>query len=382
MLSHIRTIPEIVLLGSPCTTAKRLTTLCFLVRHPRGAFLHHRLVVVVAVWLICPCWGLLMIQFPFRFVVAVLNDIFGIQVTSENLIGEVLGIPQKLAIEFEKILGDDSMEIESLNPGYIRISFPFFMSESEIGFIMEALKMVATEAWKLLPEYEVNNKTGEWRHYTNVLAKERKTLGTIRYTDGKMLFNDRRVSGPGGYPQSHPDCLQTARNLFNRARKMAQRSHGSHHGSHASSPKDHLNLKLPKESQESLRWFMLPGEAHELLLGHSQNVKHTVPFDPNKTNEPPSLLNMHRHNSLSALDVKRFKSRSLPASPIQIPVRRQFSSPTSSNSPTPTKYPECASPPPSTVRFSLGGEVTNNFNSSPQVTSLIASESGTPSRNR
>lgn len=30
---------------------------------------------------------------------------------------------------------------------------------------------------------------------------------------------------------------------------------------------------------------MLPGEAHELLLGHSQNIKHQVPFDPNKGNE-------------------------------------------------------------------------------------------------
>lgn len=32
---------------------------------------------------------------------------------------------------------------------------------------------------------------------------------------------------------------------------------------------------------EPLRWFMLPNEAHNLLIGNSQNVRHKIPFDPN-----------------------------------------------------------------------------------------------------
>ena len=34
------------------------------------------------------------------------------------------------------------------------------------------------------------------------------------------------------------------------------------------------------ERTNSLRWFMLPSEAQDLLLGNSQNVKHDVPFAP------------------------------------------------------------------------------------------------------
>jgi ElaB/YqjD/DUF883 family membrane-anchored ribosome-binding protein len=34
------------------------------------------------------------------------------------------------------------------------------------------------------------------------------------------------------------------------------------------------------DNTEKLRWFMLPSEAQDLLLGNSQNVKHSVPFDP------------------------------------------------------------------------------------------------------
>ncbi|XP_058840010.1 uncharacterized protein LOC131695491 isoform X1 [Topomyia yanbarensis] len=341
MLAHVRTIPEIALLGPPCTTAKRLTTLCFMVRHPRGAFLHH------------------------RFVVAVLNDVFGIQATADNMIADSLGINPQLAVEFEKVLNDETLKAASIHPGYIRITFPFFMTEAEVAFILEALKMVATEAWKLLPQYEVDGRTGEWRHHSNSLAKERKWLGTIRYTDGKMLFSDRRISGPGTFPQNYPDCLQTARNLFNRARKMAQRS-----------ASDEIVLKLAHPLVENLRWYMLPGEAHELLLGHSHSVKNTVPFDPTQIPENPSLLMIHRHHSLSALDIKRFKSRSLPASPMQISLRRQHSSsPQPAYSPTQTP---AASPP--IVRFSLGGEVSNY--SPPQINSLIANNTGSTSRNR
>ncbi|XP_053671126.1 uncharacterized protein LOC128721399 [Anopheles nili] len=317
MLAHVRTIPEIALLGPPCTTAKRLTTLCFMVRHPRGSFLHH------------------------RFVVAVLNDVFGIQATADNMISDSLGINPQLMVEYEKLLNDETLKAGCLHPGYTRITFPFFMPESEVAFILEALKMVATEAWKLLPQYEVDEGSGEWRHHSNSLAKERKWLGAIRYIDGKMLFSDRRISGPGSFPQNYSDCLQTARNLFNRARKMAQRA-----------TTEEIVLKLSNAAMEKLRWYMLSGEAHELLLGHSHNVKNTVPFDPTRIPENTSLMLIHRHHSLSALDIKRFKSRSLPASPLQISTRRQnSSSPYQSHSPTPTSSPPM-------VRFSVGGEVT------------------------
>lgn len=304
-----------------------------MVRHSRGAFLHH------------------------RFVVAVLNDVFGVQATVGSMMGEHMGISGKLAVEYEQILDDDSYNMESLRPGFTRITFPFFMSESEIGYIMEALKMVATEAWKLLPQYVVDDGSGDWRHNSNSLAKERKVLGAIRYTDGRMLFSDRRISGPGSFPQNHADCLHTARNIFNRARKLAQKS------AHSES----LPLQLKLDRLEMLRWYMLPGEAHKLLLGHSQNVKQRVPFDPNKINIPLSLLTIHRHNSLSALEVKRYKSRSVPSSPFD--NKPDTMSPTRTRTETPI------------IRFSLGGEVTTMI--SPPINTiknLILGER--PARNR
>lgn len=349
MLAHVRTIPEIVLLGPNSSTAKRMATICFLVKHPRGTFLHN------------------------RFVVAVLNDVFGIQATAGAHIGYAMGINEKLAVDYDRLLIDDTQDLESLRPGYTRISLPYFMSDNEIGFILEALKMVATEAWKLLPQYECDNQTGEWRHHSNSLVKERKWLGAIRYTDGKMLFADRKVSGPGMFPQNYQDCLHTARNLFNRARKMAHKT---------VSDSEELVVRLSTNSAETLRWYMLPGEAHELLLGHSHNVKNIVPFDPNAAATENTSFIMHRHNSLSALDIKKFMSRSVPLSPVQSHRHQSTPSPVS---PVP-RADFCVSPP--MLNFSLGGEVTPDLAPvcSPKVTNLINSEStgslSGPSRSR
>lgn len=75
-----------------------------------------------------------------------------------------------------------------------------------------------------------------------------------------------------------------------------------------------------------LRWYMLPKEAHDLLLGKSANVKNLVPFDPSGYTGARKSLNISRsaltsspilgasarHFSLSAIDdcqVYRFKQK-------------------------------------------------------------------------
>ncbi|XP_076675975.1 uncharacterized protein LOC143373061 isoform X1 [Andrena cerasifolii] len=258
VLAHVRTIPELILLGSGSQNVKRLPIFSFMVRHPRGTFLHH------------------------NFVCAVLNDVFGIQARggcacAGRYAHDLMGIDQELAKEYQKVLveGERNSEneetnAEGLRPGFAKLSFPYYMSEAEVAFVLEALKMVATEGWKLLPQYVLNPDTGEWRHHTNSVFKERKWLSSIRYTDGKMNASERRVSGTGVLPQNYGDCLQTARNIFNRARKMAQRY----------PLQIDRSYNFASERMEALRWFMLPSEAQDLLLGNSQNVKQDVPFNP------------------------------------------------------------------------------------------------------
>ena len=51
---------------------------------------------------------------------------------------------------------------------------------------MDALVFVAENGWKLMPQYIMNNETGEWRHKTHLTFKDRKWLGHITYKDGKF----------------------------------------------------------------------------------------------------------------------------------------------------------------------------------------------------
>ncbi|XP_008201968.1 uncharacterized protein LOC100123495 isoform X2 [Nasonia vitripennis] len=376
VLSHVRTIPELILLGYSSQSVKRLPTFSFMVRHPRGTYLHH------------------------NFVCAVLNDVFGVQARggcacAGRYAHDLMGIDEKLAKEYEALLlqscqngGRDESNAETLRPGFARLTFPYFMSEAEVAFVLEALKMVATEGWKLLPQYVLNPETGEWRHHTNSVFKDRRWLGSIRYTDGRMSASERRVSGPGVFPQSHADCLQTARNIFNRSRKMAQRY-----------PMQIDRSVFFDEKSEALRWFMLPHEAQDLLLGHSQNVKHHVPFDPTsyrialleasclgirrlnsdvpRTGNPPVSPNSPRHRSLPALsytaELRRARNNAAKNSETD-DEETQISGVVGQKSPA-----TCPGSPMPSIRFAVGEAVTTAAagilgSGSPTVTRLINDE--------
>ena len=282
------------------------------------------------------------------------------------------------------------------------------MSETELAFVLEALKMVATEGWKLLPQYVLNPDTGEWRHHTNSVFKERKWLGSIRYADGKMIASERRVSGAGGiFPQSYGDCLQTARNIFNRARKMAHRY-----------PQQIDRSFCFSEKAEALRWFILPSEAQDLLLGNSHNVKHDLPFDPMqrkqsqrseamtlsptgtlnssirrlnsdipRTSTVPMVASSPRHHSLPAISVETPGAMTLTRGR-RLEDRNEFGSAVQEGgdesdtshrrlqghkSPVASSRPESPMPP---VKFAVGEAVTSSMilGTTPAVARLMAEE--------
>lgn len=42
-------------------------------------------------------------------------------------------------------------------PGFARINLPYFMDDETVHFVLEAVDMVATHGWKLLPQVKKNN---------------------------------------------------------------------------------------------------------------------------------------------------------------------------------------------------------------------------------
>jgi selenocysteine lyase/cysteine desulfurase len=132
--------PSIQVLGN--LRADRLSIVSFVVRRPGGRYLHH------------------------NFVVAVLSDLFGIQsrggCSCAGPYGHrLLGIDIERSHEFEREI---THGCEGIKPGWTRVSFNYFISEAVFRYLVEAVDLVASQGWKLLPEYRFEPQSGLWRH--------------------------------------------------------------------------------------------------------------------------------------------------------------------------------------------------------------------------
>jgi selenocysteine lyase/cysteine desulfurase len=100
------------------------------------------------------------------FVVAVLNDLFGIQARGgcscagpygHRLLGIGPAESAELAAEVDRgHLG--------IKPGWTRITFHYTMTDRVADFIVEAVRLVAAYGHRLLGEYTFDPATGRWRH--------------------------------------------------------------------------------------------------------------------------------------------------------------------------------------------------------------------------
>ncbi len=133
--------PAMQVLGN--TRSDRLSILSFVMKRPAGKYLHH------------------------NFVVALLSDLFGIQsrggCSCAGPYGHrLLGIDLERSHEFEHEI---TMGCEGIKPGWTRVSFNYFISETVFNYLVEAVDLVAEHGWKLLPEYRFNPANGLWRHH-------------------------------------------------------------------------------------------------------------------------------------------------------------------------------------------------------------------------
>src|SRR6266540_2665189 len=214
-----RTNPNIEILGN--LDAERLSIVSFVVRRPGGRYLHH------------------------NFVVSLLNDLFGIQsrggCSCAGPYGHrLLGIDIERSHRFEReILAG----CEGIKPGWVRVSFGYFISEAVFEYVLEAVHLVATHGWTLLPEYRFDPYSGLWRHRDGLVEPPLR-LSQLRYdADGRLRWPAHHEQAG---EEALPGYLEDARELF---AKLAERPWHDGHGGAAVSA-----------GFEELRWFDLPDE--------------------------------------------------------------------------------------------------------------------------
>lgn len=156
--------PGIEILGN--LDAQRLSIVSFVVRAPSGRYLHH------------------------NFVVALLNDLFGIQSRGgcscagpygHQLLGIDLDRSHAFAREIEH-------GCEGIKPGWVRVNFNYFISDAVCDYIVEAVRIVARDGWRLLPDYRFDADHGLWRHRSGPVEPPLRLTQVGYADDGAMCF--------------------------------------------------------------------------------------------------------------------------------------------------------------------------------------------------
>ncbi|MGI9290226.1 MAG: aminotransferase class V-fold PLP-dependent enzyme [Gammaproteobacteria bacterium] len=138
-LAAWRVNPAIRILGNP--DADRLSITAFMVRYG-DQFVHH------------------------NFVVALLNDLFGLQsrggCSCAGPYGvELLGMTDAVIDKFMARANEGWL---SLKPGWTRVNFNYFIGSLEFRYIVQAVQLVAAYGWAMLPYYLFDERSGLWSH--------------------------------------------------------------------------------------------------------------------------------------------------------------------------------------------------------------------------
>ena len=212
--------PDIEILGNPALD--RLSIVSFVVRYtdPDGGrrYLHH------------------------NYVVALLNDLFGIQsrggCSCAGPYGHrLLGIDLERSHEFERQIGRGC---EGIKPGWVRVNFNYFISEPVFEFILAAVELVASDGWRLLPHYGFEPASAMWRHVGGT-AEPPLSLRDVSFRGGTMRWPSHRRTEPESRLAGYVD--EAVRLL-------------------AAPPAPPVTPKhlVVDDDFEALRWFPLPDE--------------------------------------------------------------------------------------------------------------------------
>jgi selenocysteine lyase/cysteine desulfurase len=174
-----------------------------------------------------------------NFVVALLNDLFGIQARS----GCFCAGPYIHRMYPIDDLWSARMHAEvtrghvGATIGFTRLSFNYFMSEAVVGYIIDAIHLLAREGWKLLPLYRFDPATGLWRHRDGISDRPPDLCSAVEAPPERF----------GTAPESVlVDQLTTAREIIAAIEVCP--------------PTGPLDDPVVSEEFEQIRWFTLPGE--------------------------------------------------------------------------------------------------------------------------
>ncbi|MHA7816312.1 MAG: aminotransferase class V-fold PLP-dependent enzyme [Pseudohaliea sp.] len=176
-------------------------------------------------------------ELHYGFVVALLNDLFGIQARGGCSCAGPYGHALLALDEARSMALENQVAggFGALRPGWVRLNVNYFIDEAEVDYLLAALRLVARHGWRLLPSYRLDLHAGLWRHRDGTPALP-SSLATVDF---------HRAPEPAEAPAAvpHAQLLAEAEELLEAGAPAA------HRRAAAAEP------PLPAEL-ESDRWFL------------------------------------------------------------------------------------------------------------------------------
>ncbi|CAJ1964771.1 unnamed protein product [Cylindrotheca closterium] len=175
-----------------------------------------------------------------HFVVALLNDVYGIQARAGcSCTGpyshRLLDIDSEISERTRAIV---SKGYNAFKFGWARVNFNYFISPEEVEFICDAILQIAEHGWKLLPLYDTDLKSALFVHRRKMTTQlNRPSLSNLD------LSASENAGQKGGGMQknsfSFKKVLEDAEQMYGKAEKFL-RMHGQEE---EDLPKDHIISK-------------------------------------------------------------------------------------------------------------------------------------------
>lgn len=184
-----------------------------------------------------------------KFVTRLLNDLFGIQSRAGCSCAGPYGhhlmkIGQPVSNYYSCVI--TNLGYGGIKPGWVRLNLHYAMDESEVDYLIEAVKFVLDHGHKFLGSYEFDIANGEWRH-----------LGAT-CEQPLSLDLDAAYEHTGKPPEIYPDVPHQYREALETALGLA---HGL---------PEEVEPKRFEPELEALMYFYM----HHVKYPHGASVKH------------------------------------------------------------------------------------------------------------
>jgi selenocysteine lyase/cysteine desulfurase len=164
--------PAIEVLGN--LYAERLPIVSLVIREPNGRYLHY------------------------NFVVSLLNDLFGVQARGGcSCAGpyghQLLGIDIDRSHAFQRQI---SQGCEGIKPGWVRVNFNYFISDTVADYIINAVTFVARYGHLFLADYRFDPARGLWHHRGGLIEPPMRLEQLSYDRDGQLSYPSHHHRAP------------------------------------------------------------------------------------------------------------------------------------------------------------------------------------------